>query len=815
MKKSKILITYTSIIMIFAIVITIGFSAFNFNLLIDGIALDVRVDEKLRITSFNPISSTNNGVAKAEDYNINNVYMDMSLPNKNSTITYEVKVKNYGNVEMGISDIALPETLKNILSVKTEGYTLGYKIKDDEDSCEIDECKLTIEKTFNVTISYNSSHTVTETDFNNVLLEFLFNRAYNVTLNNFEDITYNPNALQNSSYSVEIGNHSFDVTMNGSPVTNYSYTNGILTINDVTGDIVISKILKVDFSYDLDGGTIAEQYAESYMPNTIIELEDPVKEGYIFTGWIVTGGDSIVSGNTLTIGTMPTSIKATWRIGSPLQSYSCLNGSAGSEPYLFAYTGECEVIDDGNGDWRMKLLSGGTFISDGNILVDVFLLGGGGGGGNGGNSDGGGGGGGGYANTGIVKIIRGQSYEIVVGEGGESESAGEASTAFGAIANGGCGGSGGTGGCGGSGGGAGASSNTYSGRVGGSEGSDGNNARNYGGPGQQMGTREFGETTGTLYAGGGGGGGGYNTSTGNFSTGASGGDGGGAAGGTTTPAGNNTGGGGGGGQAGPWRTDGSAGGSGIVIIRNARTATNIELKYDYTGYHIYSLDSNGNWKIKFFTSGTFTPYDNVTIDAFLLGGGGGGGDGGREDGGGGGGGGYTTTQPVSLVKNQSYDIVIGEGGANSVAGTASTAFDLEAAGGLPGDSSANPGAGGSGGGSGGHSNSYTGRTGGSDGSTGGAGYRSGGTGQGTTTREFGETTAVLYAGGGGGGGGYSYTNGNFSLPGYFGSGGAVAGGSGSPAAPNFGGGGGGGQAGPWKTNGSAGGSGIVVIRENS
>ena len=53
------------------------------------------------------------------------------------------------------------------------------------------------------------------------------------------------------------------------------------------------------------------------------------------------------------------------------------------------------------------------------------------------------------------------------------------------------------------------------------------------------------------------------------------------------------------------------------------------------------------------------------------------------------------------------------------------------------------------------------------------------------------------------------------MPGYFGSGGAVAGGSGSPAAPNFGGGGGGGQAGPWKTNGSAGGSGIVVIRENS
>lgn len=35
-------------------------------------------------------------------------------------------------------------------------------------------------------------------------------------------------------------------------------------------------------------------------------------------------------------------------------------------------------------------------------------------------------------------------------------------------------------------------------------------------------------------------------------------------------------------------------------------------------------DGDGNWRIKFLSSGTFTPLKNMVIDAFLVGGGGGG-----------------------------------------------------------------------------------------------------------------------------------------------------------------------------------------------
>lgn len=208
----------------------------------------------------------------------------------------------------------------------------------------------------------------------------------------------------------------------------------------------------------------------------------------------------------------------------------------------------------------------------------------------------------------------------------------------------------------------------------------------------------------------------------------------------------------------------------------------------------------GNWKIRFLTSGTFTVRNmygwNGSIDVFLVGGGGP--SGANSSGTGGGGGGYTATyKNIKLAVNQGYPIAIGSGGAsyNSDGGT-TRAFGKSAAGGIHvGDNWTKGGNGGSGGAG------PRGGSGGSDGSNGtGTGSNSdGGLGQGTTTREFGESAGRLYAGGGGstggrageGGGGEAKQNG----------------------ATNTGGGGGGYGA---SEGGSkfvyAGGSGIVIIR---
>ena len=235
----------------------------------------------------------------------------------------------------------------------------------------------------------------------------------------------------------------------------------------------------------------------------------------------------------------------------------------------------------------------------------------------------------------------------------------------------------------------------------------------------------------------------------------------------------------------------------------------------------------------FTSSGTFTVPANVTsIDIFCVGGGGAGGDyyvansDSSAGNGGGGGGGYTATKlGHSVTPGQTFTVTIGAGGTvttNSSGGTGgTTSFGsvLSANGGSGGEENSggtDGGAGGSGGGGASGSGSYAvyGK-GGSDGSDGygtakiGSDFY-GGTGQGTTTRAFGESSNTLYAGGGG-----AY---NGTSSGGAGAGGDGGGGAGRVAGTANTGGGGGGNgerfaaASSAKGTAGAGGSGICIVR---
>ena len=196
-----------------------------------------------------------------------------------------------------------------------------------------------------------------------------------------------------------------------------------------------------------------------------------------------------------------------------------------------------------------------------------------------------------------------------------------------------------------------------------------------------------------------------------------------------------------------------------------------------------------NWKIRFLTSGTFTVTKlngwDGRLDVFLVGGGG---DGGRgqnnSDTGGywsgaGGGSGFTTTESVIIKAGVDYSISVPSAGGDA------QAFGKTALHGNNGTSDSG-GNGGSGGGKAGMGGGSTGGKGGVDGSD---GEGPGGTGQGTTTREFGESVGKLYATGGDGASGYTKAPAN--------------------QVPNSGNGGGGGG---FNTKGSAGSSGIVIAR---
>lgn len=163
----------------------------------------------------------------------------------------------------------------------------------------------------------------------------------------------------------------------------------------------------------------------------------------------------------------------------------------------FTYTGNYELIDDGDGNWRIKCKTSGTLtFTDKDQILDVFMVGGGGGAPYGG----------GYTRLdSSVSVSKSVQYTVVIGAGGytiDTQNATDGGdTSFGALTPAGGGKKGTTtvGGDGGSGGG---------GRANGAGGSNGGNGaaggEAAGGTGQGTTTREFHETAGDLYSRGGG-----------------------------------------------------------------------------------------------------------------------------------------------------------------------------------------------------------------------------------------------------------------------------------------------------------------------
>lgn len=266
-------------------------------------------------------------------------------------------------------------------------------------------------------------------------------------------------------------------------------------------------------------------------------------------------------------------------------------------------------------------------------------------------------------------------------------------------------------------------------------------------------------------------------------------------------------------------------------------ASNAKLQFIYTGDWTKRTDG----VVELRSTGTLVFLEPAVIDLFLVGGGGAGGRVYQPDnGGGGGGGGYTRTlRRVSVAGG--YSVVIGngavastdqsmgatQGGASSFGNSASVDGGYSATTNYGGGSvyatmmsGANGGSGGGGGMTGSAIVAGYG-LGGSDGADGGHGSYSdtvGGTGQGTTTREFGESTGKLYAGGGGGGN--SGKSSDTVFAGGEGGGGDGAnlrshGTAGIGGDNTGGGGGGGGYSGSFSygTPGGNGGSGIVCFRD--
>lgn len=148
--------------------LTLGYSAFSSNLLFSGIGAVVRAYADIRITNLSAAGVENSGSLTNSSFDVDSITSDISLPNSDSTVSFDVVVTNVGNVDMGIRDITLSS---DSLTYTFDGYTLGSTLCDDNDNRV---CNCGSVSTIHLTISYaDGEYDSSNTDFS-LLINFDF-----------------------------------------------------------------------------------------------------------------------------------------------------------------------------------------------------------------------------------------------------------------------------------------------------------------------------------------------------------------------------------------------------------------------------------------------------------------------------------------------------------------------------------------------------------------------------------------------------------------------------------------------------------------
>ena len=130
--------------------ISIGYSAINASFHVDNIVAVMRADANIRIVDFGMANGTTLVESNYEEFSVNGIISSITLPNSDSTITYDIEILNIGNVEMGIVAVTgLPSNLK----YEFDNYSLGRILCDDTDATD---CTLGSRTTVSMTISYAS-----------------------------------------------------------------------------------------------------------------------------------------------------------------------------------------------------------------------------------------------------------------------------------------------------------------------------------------------------------------------------------------------------------------------------------------------------------------------------------------------------------------------------------------------------------------------------------------------------------------------------------------------------------------------------------
>lgn len=232
-KKRNHVFLGSVIVMCCVVFLTVGFSAFSTELSISGISAVVKIQKDVRISGITLSDTYNNGLSTFEDYNVKNVFMGVSLPNSDSTVSYDIEVLNLGNVEMAIASISgLPENLTYSIS----NYELKDKLCDDNNQSE---CKLGTKTTLHLTIGYKENGFNEDSIEYTLSLEFDFKKIFSITYKNITNNNYPKTILESETKVITfVDDIPKNVILSG--VTSYTFESPILTISNPTNDVAIT-----------------------------------------------------------------------------------------------------------------------------------------------------------------------------------------------------------------------------------------------------------------------------------------------------------------------------------------------------------------------------------------------------------------------------------------------------------------------------------------------------------------------------------------------------------------------------------------------
>ncbi len=230
-KSNKIMYVMCTIIVILIYTISVCYSTLSRNLEISGL-VKVRMQADIRVTGIS-IESNTDSVSNWEEYNVKNISSEVELTNKDSSITYKVRITNFGNVDMGIYTI-------DGLNDKLE-YTLreDYKLKDKI-------LKGGTQKDIYITIKYREgSYDENNTKYN-ILLNFDFRPYYTITYTNFPSDTNSlpHEIIKGDTLELDLsqyGKSRLTIKLDGLELSSigYTYDNYKLNIPSVEGNIEI------------------------------------------------------------------------------------------------------------------------------------------------------------------------------------------------------------------------------------------------------------------------------------------------------------------------------------------------------------------------------------------------------------------------------------------------------------------------------------------------------------------------------------------------------------------------------------------------